>query len=398
MSGLTGVELACGMVLGSSPAPLPGSAGSPVATLEASLRPALERAPCLVSFSGGRDSSLVLAVAVGAARRAGLPDPIPATIRAPAVRAADESAWQERVVGRLGVQDWIRIDVRDELDAVGEVARAVLRRHGLLWPFNAHFHEPLLAEARGGSLLTGVGGDELFRAAVRSRAGALIGGHVRPRPRDVGRLALAAAPLAVRRRRFEREVPPLPWLTPSGARAVRRGLAVHSASEPALLGARMRWALGLRYLAVGTRALGRLAADHDVAIAHPLLDPATWAAVAAAAPRQGFADRTHVMRSLFGGLLEPDLLAREDKATFDAVFFAEHARAFVHCWSGAGVPGELVDVEALRAHWLGEAPLAQSLTLLQAAWLASGADRPEEPLDGLREHRPLTGAAEAQHR
>ena len=38
----------------------------------------------------------------------------------------------------------------DELDSVGPVAQAVLRRHGPLWPFNAHFHMPLLERASGG--------------------------------------------------------------------------------------------------------------------------------------------------------------------------------------------------------------------------------------------------------
>jgi hypothetical protein len=397
MTGLTAVELACGMVLGSEPAALARPAGGTLAALEAAVLPALRRSPCLVSFSGGRDSSLVLAVAARAARRAGLPDPVPATIRAPAVPEADEAGWQEQVVAELGLRDWVRVEVGGELDAVGPVASAALRCHGLLWPFNAHFHVPLLEAARGGSLLTGIGGDELFRAAAASRLGALVAARVRPRPRDAGRVALAAAPRSMRRRRLERGVPALPWLTTAGERAVRRGLAEHSGTEPALLAPRMRWAHGLRYLAVGTGALARLAADSGVTLTHPLLDPAAWAALARAAPRQGFDDRTHAMRSLFGGVLSPAMLGREGKATFDAVFFAEHARAFAAGWSGEGVPDALVDAEVLRAHWLGGAPSAQSLTLLQAAWLASG-ERVEQKLDGLGERRPLARAAEAQDR
>ena len=103
------------------------------------------------------------------------------------------------------------------------------------------------------------------------------------------------------------------------------------------------------------------------------------------------------MRALFGGLLSPAVLGRDDKATFDAVFFAEHARAFAAGWSGEGVPGALVDAEVLRAHWLGDAPPAQSLTLLQAAWLASG-ERVEQQFDGRRERRPLARAAKAEDR
>src|ERR1700749_707865 len=57
--------------------------------LESVIRPALERSPCLVSFSGGRDSSAVLAAAAALARREGLPLPIPATIVFPAAAATD---------------------------------------------------------------------------------------------------------------------------------------------------------------------------------------------------------------------------------------------------------------------------------------------------------------------
>ena len=61
-------------------------AGTALAALEAAIMPALLRSPCLVSFSGGRDSSAVLAVAARLARGAGLADPIPITIRVPAAR------------------------------------------------------------------------------------------------------------------------------------------------------------------------------------------------------------------------------------------------------------------------------------------------------------------------
>ena len=50
----------------------------------------------------------------------------------------------------------------DELDFVGPIAAEGLRRHGVLFPANAHMIVPLAREARGGSLLTGVGGDDTF--------------------------------------------------------------------------------------------------------------------------------------------------------------------------------------------------------------------------------------------
>src|SRR4029453_2177355 len=70
----------------------------PVRALEDATLPALERPPCVVSFSGGRDSSVVLAAAVRAARREGLPAPIPLSAQNPECPKADESRWQEMVI------------------------------------------------------------------------------------------------------------------------------------------------------------------------------------------------------------------------------------------------------------------------------------------------------------
>jgi asparagine synthetase B (glutamine-hydrolysing) len=61
--------------------------------LERVLVRSLQRPPCLVAFSGGRDSAGVLAAASHAARRHGLPLPIPATYRFPGAAEVDESEW-----------------------------------------------------------------------------------------------------------------------------------------------------------------------------------------------------------------------------------------------------------------------------------------------------------------
>jgi asparagine synthase (glutamine-hydrolysing) len=78
------VEVLANLLLGRDPnaAALPQSPAAPVRdALENAMLPALRRSPCFVSFSGGRDSSAVLAVAVEVARRHGLPEPVPATMR-----------------------------------------------------------------------------------------------------------------------------------------------------------------------------------------------------------------------------------------------------------------------------------------------------------------------------
>jgi asparagine synthase (glutamine-hydrolysing) len=69
-----------------------GQVADPVTELERVVVPALRRPPCLVSFSGGHDSSLVLAAAARAARRERLPAPIPVTWRVRDAPAAEESA------------------------------------------------------------------------------------------------------------------------------------------------------------------------------------------------------------------------------------------------------------------------------------------------------------------
>jgi asparagine synthase (glutamine-hydrolysing) len=85
-----------------------------------------------------------------------------------------------------------------------------------------------------------------------------------------------------------------------------------------------------------------------------------------------------------GRLLPADLVARRSKASFDALFFHDHSRALVREWDGHGIPDDLVDAAALRAHWQrDETPDPHSLTLLQAVWLASAGDRVQEPVGRL---------------
>ncbi len=226
-SPLSSLELACGLVFGADGRPprLPSlpSGLTLLRALEDAIRPALRRPPCLVSFSGGRDSSAVLAVATALARKEGLPDPIPATNRFLDAPASDEAQWQEGVVAHLGLADWLRLEFTDELDAVGPYAQRALHRHGLLWPFNAHFHLPLIEATDGGSMLTGVGGDELFMAARPRRAYTVMTAQDAPRPRDVLTLGLAVAPRSLRRAVYRRRTTvPFAWLAPRARRALAR--------------------------------------------------------------------------------------------------------------------------------------------------------------------------------
>src|SRR3954463_11820790 len=72
---LTSLDVAVGYPLGFdhvSPLDESSPARSPQDAMAAALGAALARPPCLISFSGGRDSSAMLAMAANIARREGL--------------------------------------------------------------------------------------------------------------------------------------------------------------------------------------------------------------------------------------------------------------------------------------------------------------------------------------
>jgi asparagine synthase (glutamine-hydrolysing) len=379
-------ELATGIVFGfgGRPEALSDPGVTPRAAMEAAVL--VERGRCFVSFSGGRDSSAVLAVATDVARRHGVPAPVPVTIRAVGEPNSLESDWQELVVAHLRLDDWIRIEIRDELDAVGPYARRALEQHGLLWPFNAHFHLPMLEQAAGGTLLTGIGGDELWAASQAPRLGRR-------------RRALGLAPYPVRRAVLRRRSRiDYPWLRPAARRAVRHSIAGEIAAQPPGVARGMgRWRT-LRSIAAGTAALDLIAGDVGASIRHPLLDRALWGAVAAAAPRAGFAGREDALRLVAGTSLPAEIVSRRTKASFDRVFFHDHARAFAGGWTGHGVPLDMVDVGALSKHWSGETADPHSLTLMQAAWLTSARERLEQPVGGRGHDVPVARTREPQVR
>jgi asparagine synthetase B (glutamine-hydrolysing) len=390
-SPLSPLDVACGLVFGEDvhaprlPAPSPGG---PRKALEDAVTDALLRPPCLVSFSGGRDSSAVLAVAAHVARREGLEPPIPATNCFPEAAASEESEWQERVIRHLGLRQWQRVLMTDELDCVGPIAQDALTRHGLLWPFNAYFHVPLLRHASGGSLLTGAGGDEAFSPSQWERTRLLFSGMVRPEPRDVLRLGLALAPRVVRAPVLRRRrIPPnvFPWLRDDARRSAERAAAAEAAEEPLRWRRSFEWMRRLRHMEVALQSLNTLGAGEDVAVGHPLSDWSFWASLAALPRRERFRSRTDAMRLLFGDLLPEAVLSRSTKASFDDAFWNRHSRAFGRSWQGQGVDRTLVDVEALRREWTSPAPSPRSYLLAQAVWL-DGARSAGPAADQVEQH------------
>lgn len=383
------VETASGLLVSAradaGPLPRVPTGQHPREAMEAAIISALQRPPCVVSFSGGQDSSAVLAVATDVARRHGTPLPVPVTLRCRADRRSDESRWQEQVVRHLRLDDWERIEIDDELDIVGPYAGRVLRRHGPLWPFNTHFHLPIFDHAAGGSALTGVGGDQLFWRRRNWRVSMVLAGHVRPGVRDIPRVIRATGPqfLRMAELRARRAFPAkLPWLSPRVRRVVRRAWLRAVAAEPARYDDAVRetwWHNRVRL--INDTSLALVARDVDTAVHHPLEDPAFIAAVLARVGGVGYRTRVHAMRDLFADLLPPVVVERRSKAMFDRVFWNEHSRAFGRSWDGTGVDAGLVNVDVLRDLW-SQADLIHNLTwmMFQTAWLAADG-QPVSPAD-----------------
>lgn len=399
---LTPLELLWGMPLGPDKATtaLPSRPvhRSPRAALEAVVLRVLRRPPCLVSFSGGRDSSLVLAIATDVARRHGLSLPIPATNRFPGRPETDESRWQELVVSHLGIEDWLRMEWADELDVVGPYAQLLLRRHGILAPFNSHFHLPLIQAARGGSMLTGIGGDELFSPVSRDVAAAVLLSPRRPRRRELPALGLALAPHPLRvaviaRRR--REFRTFGWMTPTARRKITLTFASWESRDP------WRWNVALRTWWWRSRALqcnraGKrvLSRAENVEMVHPLCEPEVLSAVARAWGQAGPGSRQVALREVGGELLPESVRRRSDKSWFDRAFWASHARQLAREWNGQGIDPELVNAAGLRREWSRDPATPHVYTLLQSAWLASIArEMGEQQLGARRKFIEASGPA-----
>jgi asparagine synthase (glutamine-hydrolysing) len=369
----TALEVASGLILAPGrEVDLRDAGVAPLQALEQALLVGLQRPPCLVSFSGGRDSSAILAAAARAARRQGLPLPVPATMRFPVAAQTDESEWQELVVAHLGLEDWVRLEPADELEVVGPVAADALRKHGLLWPTNTHMHVPVLRQAAGGSVLTGIGGDELFAPPRWSRVLAVLERRARPGLRDLPRVLHAFSPRPVRVAVHRRRHPPAPtpWLRRAADQEVRRRLVAEAAVEPVRWRRRIERLAGLRYAEVGEQSLAVLGADWDVRVVHPFRDVGFLAAVAHLPPAERFTSRTDGMRRLFGDLLPAATLTRATKAQFGHVLWGGSARTLVKRWRGEGVDAELVDPDVLRLLWSGPEPDPRSYALLQTIFLA----------------------------
>ena len=378
-SDLSPLELAVGAPLGAaSAAPEPALAPGrslPEALADA-LVPALARPPALVAFSGGRDSSLLLAAAVDAARRHGLPAPIAVTYRNAAAPAAEESRWQELVLAHLGVDDWVRIDGGEELDFLGPVAESARARHGVLYPPNGHFVARVSEPARGGTLILGIGGDELLGSWRWTRRADQLARRARPSLGGLGTLALGSAPAAVRARllRNRRTEPEVPWLTPAASRRLRE-VAFDEELQPPRWDHYVLGVTGRRLLAMTIATLTTHAHDQGAELSLPLLAPRFRATLAAVGGRHGWADRSALTAAIAGGRLPEELTGRPTKAVFHEVYWGARSRRLAREWDGRSPAAELVDGERLRRAWLAPVPDYRSALLPPASITAPKSDK-----------------------
>lgn len=377
---LTPLEIAYGLAIGrhAGVGVLPrGGHATPRQAAEDVLLSALRRPPCLIGFSGGRDSSALLAVATAVARERNLPLPVPVTLVFPGSDEAEETEWQSLVLDRLKLDEWVRLEFGDELDAIGPVAQEVMGRHGLVWPFNVHFHLPIMEAARGGSVVTGFAGDELgVSCTVTGPERMLVDRSVR-RPRDVAAIAYRLGP---RRPRWPREYARagrqidemnITWLTPRGRRALRAAFASDALLVPGWERILRDNLWRSRYFQVCKANFQRVADHYDVAMCHPFVEPPVLQALGRAGGFAGLRDRRHILELLAGDLLPPEIITRESKAVFGDSLWSGTAREFARTWSGHGLDERLVDPAAVQRAWMEEPrPAILATTMLQAAWLA----------------------------
>lgn len=371
-AGLNPLDIATGIVQGREPRP-PLPDPPPVTAerlLENIMLPALSASGrCLVSFSGGRDSSWTLAVAVQAARREGLPDPVPVTLTYPEITEAQEDRWQEMVIRHLGLSDWERIPITDELEVHGPYAQRALDEVGLLFPANAYSLLPQLDCARDGWLILGIGASDFYMFWHWSQLSDLLALRRRPRRSDLPLLALMACPPDLRRRLLRRRLSGaiMPWVREPARSRAEGLLGEELAHTPVRFPIAMRRQRTHRCYGATQVSISALARSAGANVLMPHLQPEFLASIAREGGRFGAGDRVSSMRRMAGHLLPPEVLARRDGANMQRVLMGHRIREFADRWSGGGIDESMIDIELLRENWRSPRPDWRTTTLSQLA-------------------------------
>jgi asparagine synthase (glutamine-hydrolysing) len=339
--------------------------------LESILLQALVAGPVLVSFSGGRDSSTLLALATHVAQREGLTPPVPLTCRYGGDKEADETEWQELVVRHLRLDDWVVVHAAAESDGLGERAAEVIRRVGHnVFPPGASIAGVRASRARGATLIDGEPGDWILGTHRLTYPHQLKIRRFRANAHEWAAVGRALAPSRVRQVASAREVGDLPWLTPAGNRLHRRAARADARAEPLRWDRAVRRIYSWRFFASGIPSLTAVIRAYGAEPLQPLRDPSFVAAYADWGGWLGVSGRTAAHRLLCGDLLPEEVLRRTSKASFNRQLFGPATRDFAESWDGSGVDNALIDPEHLRREWLADVPDGRTLGLLHQAWLS----------------------------
>ena len=323
-TGLTELEVASGIVVGQGSGPrfTMDARFTPIEVLRARAQSLLLKTPCVVAFSGGRDSSAVLAVLVDVARREGLPEPVAVTVRWDDDQLSDESEWQEQVIATVGAQNWEILRPGTDLDLLGDEATSILEGQGLMWPPPSYALRPIIRRAAGGVFLSGEGGDEAFGLWPYGHLWATIRNRKIPSQGDLRALALGLAPRPIRRRRWKHNLPPYQrWLRPEALRQTADALADDQADDPLSWGRYQVVSRRRRSTDLFVATLDRLCALEGSTYSAPFLEEEFLASLGAWGGPLGRGNRTEVMTALFSDVLPGPVLARSSKASFGGVFW-----------------------------------------------------------------------------
>ncbi len=338
--------------------------------LEEVLRAALEGPrPCYVLFSGGRDSSAILATAVHVARRDALPEPVPVTVRHPESPESDETAWQELVLRHLRVERHEVLHMHGEQSLLGDVALDAIRRRGPMWPAAVQVQGALYRHLDPGVVVSGEGGDMVINGHRAAAVRAMLEGPTRASLRDGlyavrptwwSRRAMTAALV-----QDNRAVPA--WLRGHG-RQLYTDAVVAMSTVPLRWDSATRLMGRTRPVTIGLANFEAAIIEYSCVPVSPFLVPEFVDALAHDAGPTGWGDRTAVFRRLVGDLLPDAVLSRTSKASFNSTRWGAAEREFAQSWDGVGFDDTWIDPEALRREWLSERPHPASSYLLQVAW------------------------------
>ena len=282
-----------------------------------------------------------------------------------------ENTWQELVVSHLRLPDWLKMDFTSELDALGPIAQPALRRFGILTPPNWYVHQPMIQAAAGGSLLPAL--EATRSSGTRGELWWLVSRPPWSRlPRELARTALHALPKEVQLAVWaSRSGSGYEWLQPETRERVRRSLLADQVLGPLAWNRALRRWCRTRQFQSHHVVLAALGLDYDVVVKHPFLDE-EWLAVAGRTfGWAGPVDRQSTIGEHFGTLLPEALIARKDKATFDAPIFSDYTRDFVKSWDGGGLDPTMIDFPGFPRTLVHGGPDIRTQLLLQTAWAAT---------------------------